>query len=145
MKKLFGVLVILILVSFLGGCGTTKKVVEAQIVHDSVVHYRDRVVYKFVKDSVSERQKTSTYVKHDTLHNTDTVYVHSEKVVERWRNRVDTVYKTEYLRAKSDSTIVRQPAVKKKVKMSTAEKAWLIFAALFVVWLIGFIYIRSRK
>lgn len=145
MRKLFGVLVILILVSFLGGCGTTKKVVETQIVHDSVVNYRDRVVYKFVKDSVSERQKTSTYVKHDTLHNTDTVYVHSEKVVERWRNRVDTVYKTEYLRAKSDSTIVRQPAVKKKAKMSTAEKAWLIFAALFVVWLIGFKYIRSRK
>lgn len=60
---------------------------------DSVYLYRDSVVLRYVKDSVTEREKTTITTKRGELSGIDTVFVVREVWRDRWRTRADTMQK----------------------------------------------------
>lgn len=143
MKKLLGVFCVTLAVCLLAGCRSTK-VAQTQIVHDSVFQKRDSIVVRLIKDSVSEREKTTIQTKHDTINGTDTVFVIRERVIDRWRVRADTVQKVVYIKAARDSIYIKQPVQKtKEEKEKSLSKK--IFIASIIIWIIGFVYLRLRK
>ena len=75
---------VIILALLLSGCAT-KKSYSDRILRDSVYFVRDSVVIRYVRDSVSERKETGIERKGDT------VYVRTERIIERWRLQTDTV------------------------------------------------------
>lgn len=75
---------VIILALLLSGCAT-KKSYSDRILRDSVYFVRDSVVIRYVRDSVSERTQTGVE------RNGDTVYVRTERIIERWRLQTDTV------------------------------------------------------
>lgn len=143
MKKLVGVYMAILAVCLLAGCRTTK-LVQTQIVHDSVFQTRDSIVIRLVKDSVSEREKTTIQTRHDTINGTDTVFVIRERVTDRWKVRTDTVQKVVYIKTARDSIYIRQPAQKTKEEKEKSLSL-KIFLGAFAVWVLGFIYLRLRK
>ena len=70
---------------------------EKQVLHDSIYITKDRLIYKYVKDSVTEKEKISVYTKRDTLRKIDSVFIVKEKIRERWRLHTDTIAKTIYI------------------------------------------------
>ncbi len=143
MRKLLGVFMAMMVVCLLSGCRTTK-LAQTQIVHDSVFQTRDSIVIRLVKDSVSEREKTTIQTKHDTINGTDTVFVIRERVTDRWKVRIDTVQKVVYVKTARDSIYIKQPVQKtKEEKEKSLSKK--IFIASLIIWLIGFAYFRLRK
>lgn len=133
----------MMVVCLLSGCRTTK-LAQTQIVHDSVFQTRDSIVIRLVKDSVSEREKTTIQTKHDTINGTDTVFVIRERVTDRWKVRIDTVQKVVYVKTARDSIYIKQPVQKtKEEKEKSLSKK--IFIASLIIWLIGFAYFRLRK
>lgn len=143
MRKLLGVFMAMMVVCLLSGCRTTK-LAQTQIVHDSVFQKRDSIVVRLIKDSVSEREKTTIQTKHDTINGIDTVYVIQERVIDRWRVRADTVQKVVYIKAARDSIYIKQPVQKtKEEKEKSLSKK--IFIASIIIWIIGFVYLRLRK
>lgn len=92
LSLLWGILAC-ILISMLTGCRSAKEVerFETKIVHDSVYLHRDSIVYRFVKDSVSQSEKTTILTKHDTITGRDTVF--STKVLEKTKYTIlrDTI------------------------------------------------------
>lgn len=143
MRKLLGVFMAMMVVCLLSGCRTTK-LAQTQIVHDSVFQTRDSIVIRLVKDSVSEREKTTIQTKHDTINGTDTVFVIRERVTDRWKVRIDTVQKVVYVKTARDSIYIKQPVQKtKEEKEKSLSKK--IFIASLIIWLIGFAYLRLRK
>lgn len=143
MKKLLGVFCVTLAVCLLAGCRSTK-VAQTQIVHDSVFQTRDSIVVRLIKDSVSEREKTTIQTKHDTINGTDTVFVIRERVIDRWRVRADTVQKVVYVKTARDSIYIKQPVQKtKEEKEKSLSKK--IFIASLIIWIIGFVYLRLRK
>lgn len=66
------------------GCAAKKSYSE-RILHDTVYRMRDSMVIRYVRDSVSERLQTGYEQKGDT------VFVKTERIVERWRVQTDTV------------------------------------------------------
>ena len=75
----------------------TQRIVEKQILHDSIYITKDNVIYKFEKDSVQEKEKVHIYTKRDTILNIDSVFVVKEKFVNRWKIRTDTITKVMYI------------------------------------------------
>lgn len=143
MRKLSGVFMAMLVVCLLAGCRTTK-LAQTQIVHDSVFQTRDSIVVRLVKDSVSEREKTTIQTKHDTINGTDTVFVIRERVTDRWKVRIDTVQKVVYVKTARDSIYIKQPVQKtKEEKEKSLSKK--IFIASLIIWLIGFAYFRLRR
>ena len=141
MKKLIGAFSIVVIACLLVGCRATK-LVQTQIVHDSVYKTRDSIVVRLIKDSVSERETTTIQTKHDTINGTDTVFVIRERVVDRWRVRTDTLKKVTYVKAARDSIYIKQPAQKIEKEKSLPLK---IFVACLILWILGFVYIRLRR
>lgn len=127
----------------LAGC-RTAKMAQTEIVHDSVYRTRDSIVIKYVKDSVSEREKTTILKKHDTVNGTDTTFVIRDHYVDRWRLQVDTVKKVVYIDKSKNTASVNKPAEKTK-EQKEKSLALKIFVGLAVVWLIAFIVIKLKK
>ena len=92
MKKFVLAIISTLIFAALAGCGT-KRLVEAHILRDSVYLYRDSVVLRYVKDSVTEREKTTITTKRGELSGIDTVFVVREVWRDRWRTRADTMQK----------------------------------------------------
>ena len=97
---------VIILALLLSGCAT-KKSYSDRILRDSVYLTRDSVVIRYVRDSVSERKETGIERKGDT------VYVRTERIIERWRLQTDTVT-VERDRAVSHEDKSRQETVTEK-------------------------------
>ena len=97
---------VIILAMLLSGCAT-KKSYSDRILRDSVYLTRDSVVIRYVRDSVSERKETGIERKGDT------VYVRTERIIERWRLQTDTVT-VERDRAVSHEDKSRQETVTEK-------------------------------
>ena len=97
---------VIILALLLSGCAT-KKSYSDRILRDSVYLVRDSVVIRYVRDSVSERKETGIE------RNGDTVYVRTERIIERWRLQTDTVT-VERDRAVSHEDKSRQETVTEK-------------------------------
>ncbi|MDU7314126.1 MAG: hypothetical protein E7L36_00250 [Prevotella bivia] len=143
MKKLLGLFLAMLAVCLLAGCRTTR-LAQTQIVHDSVFQTRDSIVIRLVKDSVSEREKTTIQTKHDTINGTDTVFVIRERIIDRWKIRTDTVQKVVYVKTARDSIYIKQPVQKtKEEKEKSLSKK--IFLGALVAWIAGFIYLRLRR
>lgn len=143
MKKLIGVFSIVVIACLLVGCRATK-LVQTQIVHDSVYKTRDSIVVRLIKDSVSERETTTIQTKHDTINGTDTVFVIRERVIDRWRVRTDTLKKAVYVKAARDSIYIKQPAQKTKIEKEKSLSL-KIFVVCLVLWILGFLYFRLRR
>lgn len=141
MKKILYVFALLLVACAFIGC-RTHRVIETQIVHDSVYQTKDSIIVRFVKDSVSEREKTNIYTKHDTVTGIDTVFVIREKYIDRWKVRTDTIQKIVYVEKSKSST---KEVKKEKKKMSEKKQAFLFFLGCLTVWLIAYIYLRLRK
>lgn len=75
---------VIILALLLSGCATKKSYSDRNL-RDSVYFVRDSVVIRYVRDSVSESKETGIERKGDT------VYVRTERIIERWRLQTDTV------------------------------------------------------
>ena len=99
--------ILLLLIFALSGC-RTHRIVEKQILHDSIYITKDNVIYKYEKDSVQEKEKVHIYTKHDTLLNTDSVFIVREKFVNRWKIRTDTITKVAYIYKGSKSSIEKE-------------------------------------
>lgn len=97
---------VIILALLLSGCAT-KKSYSDRILRDSVYLVRDSVVIRYVRDSVSERKETGIERKGDT------VYVRTERIIERWRLQTDTVT-VERAQAVSHEDKSRQETVTEK-------------------------------
>lgn len=97
---------VIILALLLSGCAT-KKSYSDRILRDSVYLTRDSVVIRYVRDSVSERTQTGVE------RNGDTVYVRTERIIERWRLQTDTVT-VERAQAVSHEDKAQQVIVKEK-------------------------------
>lgn len=97
---------VIILALLLSGCAT-KKSYSDRILRDSVYLTRDSVVIRYVRDSVSERTQTGVEQKGDT------VYVRTERIIERWRLQTDTVT-VERAQAVSHEDKAQQETVKEK-------------------------------
>lgn len=97
---------VIILALLLSGCAT-KKSYSDRILRDSVYFVRDSVVIRYVRDSVSERTQTGVE------RNGDTVYVRTERIIERWRLQTDTVT-VERAQAVSHEDKARQVTVTEK-------------------------------
>jgi hypothetical protein len=142
MKKLLTIALLMCAIVSFTGCRSQKFMETTHIVHDSVYLKRDSIVIRFVKDSVSEREKTTIQTKHDSITGRDTVFVQTDRIVERWKLRVDTVSRLVYV----DKNKTTEDTKKKETKKTGAfDTEGLIFFVLLVVWLIGFIYIRLKK
>ena len=63
---------------------------------DSVYLYRDSVILRYVKDSITEREKTTISTKRNELTGQDTIFVVREVWRDRWRMRADTIRKVEW-------------------------------------------------
>lgn len=96
----------IILALLLSGCAT-KKSYSDRILRDSVYLTRDSVVIRYVRDSVSERTQTGVEQKGDT------VYIRTERIIERWRLQTDTVT-VERAQAVSHEDKARQVTVQEK-------------------------------
>lgn len=105
----------------MAGC-KAKHTYLTEICRDTVFLKRDSIVTRFVRDSVSEREKTATMTKGDT------VYVVTERMVDRWRVRTDTVYMYRY------RDVVKQ-VEREKTKADAGEKKWTwkLFLCLFLI------------
>lgn len=97
---------VIILALLLSGCAT-KKSYSDRILRDSVYFVRDSVVIRYVRDSVSERTQTGVE------RNGDTVYVRTERIIERWRLQTDTVT-VDRAQAVSHEDKAQQVTVKEK-------------------------------
>ena len=78
------IIIYIALLLILCGCAAKKSYSE-RILHDTVYRMRDSMVIRYVRDSVSERLQTGYEQKGDT------VFVKTERIVERWRVQTDTV------------------------------------------------------
>lgn len=122
----------------LAGCKSKESIVQAQIIHDSVFVARDSVVYRLVKDSVVERQQTTSTA------NGDTIYIDRLREVERWKIRTDTIRLVQYLKEKSDSTrhdeVVRTEQRQNIRKPPNVPWGWLVAGILAAI-----LYVRIKR
>ena len=141
-KLIMVILIVLVIFGWLMllvGCKSKESVVQTQIVHDSVFVARDSVVYRLVKDSVIERQQTTSTA------NGDTIFIDRLREVERWKIRTDTVKLVQYLKEKSDSTSQRD-AVRVEKQPSVWKPPNFTVLAIWVVAVCAIVYlIRARQ
>lgn len=117
------VIIYITLLLTLCGCAAKKSYSE-RILHDSVYLVRDSIVIRHVKDSVSERKETGITQKGDT------VYVNTERVIERWRLQIDTVTVE-----RASAKVQQEKAVQKTVTEKPMPLRWVIYG-LVVLFLI---------
>lgn len=133
--------VLLFLILALSGC-RTHRIVEKQILHDSIYITKDNVIYKYEKDSVQEKEKVHIYTKHDTLLNTDSVFVVREKFVNRWKIRTDTITKVAYIYKGSKAS-----TEKEKKGTGLLEKYtfnfWKTAKIILVLFIISIVVLRN--
>lgn len=123
----------------LSGCRTSKTATTEIRTHDTAFVYRDSIIYRLVKDSLSEREKTVIETKHDTINNVDTVFVTTEREKFRIIQKQDTAYITKYVyRSKSDG--VSKNKVIKKYYRNISLYIGIVF---FIIAL--FSLIRKKK
>lgn len=123
---------ILIVVLLLTGCRTRQMIVErTQYVHDTAFVSRDSVVYRLVRDSVTEREKTALFVKNDTVYS----------VTDRWHTRVvsntDTVQVVKYVYRVQDETKTETVKEQKK-ETHRARWLWAVVGVLALLLLTGY-------
>ena len=113
----------------------TQRIVEKQILHDSIYITKDNVIYKYEKDSVQEKEKVHIYTKRDTILNIDSVFVVKEKFVNRWKIRTDTITKVMYV------------SKKEKRGVGLLEKYtfnfWKIAKIILVLFILSIIVLRN--
>ena len=133
--------ILLLLVFALSGC-RTHRIVEKQILHDSIYITKDNVIYKYEKDSVQEKEKVHIYTKHDTLLNTDSVFIVREKFVNRWKIRTDTITKVAYIYKGSKAS-----TEKEKKGTGLLEKYtfnfWKIAKYMLVLFILSIVVLRN--
>ena len=120
----------------------TQRIVEKQILHDSIYITKDNVIYKYEKDSVQEKEKVHIYTKRDTILNIDSVFVVKEKFVNRWKIRTDTITKVMYIsKNKTASTEKEKRGVGLLAKYPFSF--WKIAKITLVLLIISFIVFRN--
>lgn len=133
--------ILLLLIFALSGC-RTHRIVEKQILHDSIYITKDNVIYKYEKDSVQEKEKVHIYTKHDTLLNTDSVFIVREKFVNRWKIRTDTITKVAYIYKGSKAS-----TEKEKKGTGLLEKYtfnfWKIAKYMLVLFILSIVVLRN--
>lgn len=123
---------IFIVVLLLTGCRTQQMVAEkTQYVHDTAFVYRDSVVYRLVRDSVTEREKTASFVKNDTVYS----------ITDRWHTRVvsntDTVQVVKYVYRAQEATKTETVKEQKK-ETCRARWLWAVVGVLALLLLTGY-------
>ena len=133
--------ILLLLIFALSGC-RTHRIVEKQILHDSIYITKDNVIYKYEKDSVQEKEKVHIYTKRDTLLNIDSVFVVKEKFVNRWKIRTDTITKVAYIYKGSKAS-----TEKEKKGTGLLEKYtfnfWKIAKYMLVLFILSIVVLRN--
>lgn len=120
-----------VFILLLTGCRTTRTATTEIQVHDTAFVYRDSIIYHFVKDSLSEREKTTIETKHDTVNNVDTVYITTEREKFRIVQKRDTVFVTKYVyRSKNDKSTKENAKTRKGHGWLYAGIVFLIIALL---------------
>lgn len=124
------IIIYITLLLTLCGCAAKKSYSE-RILHDSVYLVRDSIVIRHVKDSVSERKETGI------LQKGDTVFVNTERIVERWRVQIDTV------NVEREAAKVQQEKTEQKtVTEKPMPLRWVIYGlvVLFLIIIIIFLF-----
>ena len=133
--------ILLLLIFALSGC-RTHRIVEKQILHDSIYITKDNVIYKYEKDSVQEKEKVHIYTKHDTLLNTDSVFIVREKFVNRWKIRTDTITKVTYIYKGSKASTEKEKKGTGLLEKYTLN-IWKSIKVMLVLALLSFILFRN--
>lgn len=137
--KIFAIMAMCMLL--LTGC-RTQTIVETKIVRDSVFQTRDSIVYRLIKDSVSEREKTIILTKRDTIKGIDSVFVTKERYIDRWKIRTDTIQKKVYIRQSKDEKVKGEVKPKKSLSEKLLSKK--IFLICAMAWAAAYTYFRLR-
>ena len=140
MNKIFKVFLFIVIILSFVGC-RTQRILEKQVLHDSIYITKDRLIYKYVKDSVTEKEKISVYTKRDTLRKIDSVFVVKEKIRERWRLHTDTIAKTIYVY--KDKGRITSKEVKTEETIFTTLFKHIKFLVLVMVIVFLFVVCRS--
>lgn len=138
--KIFAIMAMYVLL--LTGC-RTQTIVETKIVRDSVFQTRDSIVYRLIKDSVSEREKIVILTKRDTIKGVDSVFVTKERYIDRWKIRTDTIQKKVYIRQSKDERFKEEAKPKKSLSEKLLSKK--IFLICAMVWAAAYTYFRLRN
>lgn len=137
------ILAIMAMCVLLTGC-RTQTIIETKIVRDSIFQTRDSIVYRLIKDSVSEREKTVILTKRDTIKGIDSVFVTKERYVDRWKIRTDTIQRKVYIKMSKDEKV--KDEIKPKSKLWTEKllsKRFFLICAM--VWAAAYTYFRLRN
>lgn len=129
-------------VLLLTGC-RTQTIVETKIVRDSVFQTRDSIVYRLIKDSVSEREKIVILTKRDTIKGVDSVFVTKERYIDRWKIRTDTIQKKVYISQSKDEKVKGEVKPKKSLSEKLLSKK--IFLICAMAWAAAYTYFRLRN
>ena len=121
----------------------TQRVVEKQIFHDSIYITKDNVIYKFEKDSVQEKEKVHIYTKHDTLLNTDSVFIVREKFVNRWKIRTDTITKVAYIYKGSKASTEKEEKKGTGLLEKYTFNFWKIAKYMLVLFILSIVVLRN--
>lgn len=142
-------LLIVIMLSVLAGCASTRYASMTRTNKDSTYNYAQQLdsLYRAIwqRDSVYKRDSIYIYEKGDTV----TKYV--EKTLYKWRTLTDTVYR-DRLRAdtlyieRTDSIMVEKPIyIEKQIKWYNQGFIWfgkLCYIAL-ILWVL-FLYLKRK-
>lgn len=140
MNKIFKVFLFIVIILSFVGC-RTQRMLEKQVLHDSIYITKDRLIYKYVKDSVTEKEKISVYTKRDTLRKIDSVFVIKEKIREHWRTHTDTIAKMIYVYKDKDRITSKE--VKTEETIFTTLFKHIKFLVLVMVIVFLFVVCRS--
>lgn len=140
MNKIVKVFLFIVIILSFVGC-RTQRMLEKQVLHDSIYITKDRLIYKYVKDSVTEKEKISVYTKRDTLRKIDSVFVVKEKIRERWRTHTDTIARTIYIY--KDKGRITSKEVKTEETIFTTLFKHIKFLVLVMVIVFLFVVCRS--
>ena len=141
MRRVLYLLLIVFATLSIASC-RTHRIVEKQILHDSIYITKDNVIYKYEKDSVQEKEKVHIYTKHDTLLNIDSVFVVKEKFVNRWKIRTDTITKVAYIYKGSKASTEKEKKSTGLLEKYTLN-IWKIAKIILVLFVLSIIVLRN--
>ena len=140
MNKIFKVFLFIVIILSFVGC-RTQRILEKQVLHDSIYITKDRLIYKHVKDSVTEKEKISVYTKRDTIHKTDSVFIVKEKIRERWRTHTDTIARTIYIYKDKDRITNKEVKTEETIFTTLFKHIKVLVLVMVIVFL--FVVCRS--
>lgn len=142
-------LLIVIMLSVLAGCASTRYASMTRINKDSTYNYAQQLdsLYRAIwqRDSVYKRDSIYIYEKGDTV----TKYV--EKTLYKWRTHTDTVYRdrwradTLYIE-RIDSIMVEKPIyIEKQIKWYNQGFVWFgkLCCIALILWVL-FLYLKRK-